>query len=247
MDRIKLEQHRLVAMRGAGDKIGARAEQKPVGNDLPPARRVAIVEGDLNAGQQRLAKVSENGRVGERARSDRAGEGLGAKLRLDIDGKPAPVRLAQARADFRAQRAQARGAASVPARFQGTGGGFELGQFLGRRRGGEIAKAARSETKPDLSAVLDPVEPPNAASTASRIRSALRRDAWTTLAISSSVRPSAEAASSRARARTARVGERRMGGRCVRNWRTRGRKLAHVKSRLWGAGRIRPFVAYSIR
>ncbi len=93
-----------------------------------------------------------------RARPDRAGERLGAKSRLDVDGKPAPVRLAQARADLLAQRAQARGAAAATARVQGPGGVFQFGQFLGGRRRGEIAEAARREPEPDFSAVLDPVE-----------------------------------------------------------------------------------------
>ncbi len=127
----------------AADEIGARAKQQPVGNDLPPARWVALSECDLNAGQQRLAQLSENGGVGERTRPDRAGERLGAKKRLDIDRKPAPVRLAQARADLLAQRAQARRAAGGARRVQGAGGVFEFGQFLRGRGSGEIAEAAR--------------------------------------------------------------------------------------------------------
>ncbi len=160
IDRVESEQHRLVAMRGTGDKVGARTEQEPVRNNLSPSRRIAVVEHDLDAGQQRLAQLSKNGGVGERARPDRAGERLCAKLRLDIDGETPPVRLAQARADFLAQRAQARGAAGGARRLQSAGGVFEFGQFLGGRRRGEIAEAARREPEPDFSPVLDPVERP---------------------------------------------------------------------------------------
>ena len=87
MDRVEAEQHRLGAMLDAGDEIGARTEQQAVGNNLAPARRASVVELEHEPGEQRLAQPSEHGGVGERARADRAGEGLGAKLRLDVDAR----------------------------------------------------------------------------------------------------------------------------------------------------------------
>jgi len=83
------------------------AEQEAVGNDLPQARRVALVERALDGGQQRLALLSENGRIGEGPRADRPSESLGAKLHLDVDGQAAPVHVARTSPDLQAQHARA--------------------------------------------------------------------------------------------------------------------------------------------
>ena len=110
---IEAEQDRGGANLHPADEIGARAEEDAVGHDLSPARRISIVELDHAPREQRLAQVSENGRVGERARADAAGEGFRRKLSLDVDGKPPPVDFAQGRADLGSQRTQERRTAGL--------------------------------------------------------------------------------------------------------------------------------------
>ena len=160
MDRIEAEQRRRRPALDAGDQVGARPEQQAVGDDLAPARRAPIVELDHEPRKQRLAQPRQHGRIGERARADLARQSLGAKLRLDVDAEAPPVGFAQAGADLGVERAQARGAAFVPRRFEGAGGVFELGQFLGRRGGREIAEPARGEAKPRLPSVVLAFERP---------------------------------------------------------------------------------------
>ncbi len=113
-----------------------------------------VVELDHEPRKQRLAQPRQHGRIGERTRADLTGERFGAKLRLDVDAEAAPVSLAQARADLRAERAQRRGAAFAPCRFERSGSVFEFHEFLGRRGGGEIAEPARGEPKPHLAPVV---------------------------------------------------------------------------------------------
>ena len=108
----------------------------------------------MQPGKQRLAQPRQHGRIGERTRADLTGEGFGAKLRLDVDAETPPVGLAQTGADLHAERAQGRGAASVPRRCEGAGGVFEFREFLGRRGGGETAEAARGEPEPHLAPVV---------------------------------------------------------------------------------------------
>ncbi len=93
----------------------------------------------------------------QRARADPAGEGLRRKLRLDIDGKTPPVGFAQGRADLGAKRAQEICAPRF-ACFERPGGVFELGELLGRGRGGEFAEAAQDQPEPPPAPVVAHVE-----------------------------------------------------------------------------------------
>ena len=59
MHRIEAEEDRLGLGLCARDKIGARAEEEAVRNDLPPARRACVVNLDHAPREQRLAQGSE--------------------------------------------------------------------------------------------------------------------------------------------------------------------------------------------
>ena len=189
MDRIEAEQRRRRPALDAGDKVGARPEQEAIGHDLAPARRVSIVELDHEPRKQGLAQPRQRGRIGERARAYLARQSLRTKLRLDVDAEAPPVGFAQAGADLAlSERKLAARLCSPPLR--GRGRRFRARSAprpSGRREIAEPRAARRNRAfRPSSSRSSGP----NAASTASRIGSAVRRDALTSPAISSSVRPS---------------------------------------------------------